>query len=238
MLRHVPVFVGHSETNLTSFEPAWRDHPGRFRVIYNGIAFPESEPNRVEGRRKLSIREEQTVLLHVGSFRPEKNHEALLDIAARVFRRVDDGLLLMVGEGELRQSIEARALDLGLADRVRFEGGRKDVWPYYSAADVLVFPSTTEGFGNALVEAQGFGLPVVASDIPAHRESVAKVQREFLFEIGNVHAAADLVIRQLESAAAGNNAWLESSRNNVRSRFSVDRSADFLADLYAEVITP
>jgi glycosyltransferase involved in cell wall biosynthesis len=236
MLRHVRVFVGHSEINMTSFEPGWRKDPGRFRVIYNGIAVPDTLPSRTDARRMLRIDDDQTVLLHIGSFRPEKNHNGLLEILSDCFGRFERGLLVLVGEGELKSLVEQWAAALGLSDAIRFEGSRRDVWPYYAAADAMVFPSVTEGFANSLVEAQAAGLPVIASDIPAHRESVAPDQHEFLFDIGNPGAAADLVLRQLDSAAAGTNPWIESSRGHVRSRFSADRSADLLAALYAEVV--
>jgi glycosyltransferase involved in cell wall biosynthesis len=235
MLRHARIFVGHSETNLTSFDPGWRRDPGRFRVIYNGIAVPDALPSRIDARRTLQLNDDQTVLLHVGSFRPEKDHVGLLEIVNEAFERIERGVLVLVGEGELKSQIVQKAAALGLSDAIRFEGGRRDVWPYCAAADAMVFPSVTEGFANALVEAQAAGLPVVASDIPAHRESVAPEQHQFLFENGNSGAAADLVRRQLECAAAGNNPWIESSRHHVRSRFSADRSADLLAGLYAEV---
>jgi glycosyltransferase involved in cell wall biosynthesis len=233
--RNAQVFIGHSESNLESFDSGWREDQKKFRVIYNGFEFPEPVPDRTWARRDLALDDDELVLLHVGSLRPEKDHSSLLAIARQVFDHRGGGLLMLVGEGKLKSQVEQRAAALGLSDSIRLEGGRRDVWPYYAAADAMVFPSVTEGFANALVEAQAAGLPVVASDIPAHRESVAPDQQEFLFEIGNPNAAAELVLRQLESAAAGCNRWVESSRHHVRSRFSADRSAGLLADLYAEV---
>jgi glycosyltransferase involved in cell wall biosynthesis len=235
MLRHARFFVGHSEANLASFEPAWPDDPERFRVIYNGIAFPDSLPSRKEARRELGIADHQAMLLHVGSFRPEKDHESLLEIAGSVFARMTAGLLVMVGEGALRSRVERRSRDLGLAENVRFEGGQRDVWPYYAAADVLVFPSATEGFGIALAEAQGSGLPIVATDIAAHRESVAPVQHRFLFPPTRVETAVEHVCAQLEAARAGTNEWVDVSRSESLSRFSVELAAARLNSLYSDL---
>lgn len=235
MSRHVDVFVGHSKANMSGYDSKWRDDPKKNRVIPNGIEFPPSPPGRAEARRLLEIDEDATVIVHIGSFRPEKNHRELLEIARRVFATTSEGLLLMVGEGRLRPEIEAASEHVTPKGRVRFDRPRMDVWPYYSAADVLVFPSLTEGFGNVLVEAQGAALPIVASDIPAHRESVAPEQHRFLFGLGESDRAAELVAEQLEAARSGTNRWVASSDVFVRSHFSIDRMADQLASLYQEV---
>jgi glycosyltransferase involved in cell wall biosynthesis len=236
MRRHVDVFVGHSETNISSFEPSWREDPSRYKVIYNGFNFPDNLLARSQVRKEMGIGEEETVLLHVGSFRPEKDHDSLLEIARRVFEVRENGVLILVGEGGLRSEAERRATDLGLHGRVRFEGAQRDVWRYYAAADILVFPSTTEGFGNVLVEAQAAGLPLVASDIPAHREAVAPEQHRFLFPTGDADAAVSLVGGQLEAANKCHNQWVDRSRDFVRLRFSAVTTSEQLASLYSRVV--
>ncbi len=127
------------------------------------------------------------------------------------------------------------AKDLGLETHVRFEGTRCDVCRYYAAADLFVFPSHYEGFGNVLVESQAAGCPVVASDIPAHRESIERSQHRFLFPLPDYSAAADLVLEQLEAARARENPWVAAGRDFARRRFTVERMADEMHAIYDEL---
>ncbi|MFJ6101818.1 glycosyltransferase family 4 protein [Streptomyces sp. NPDC092359] len=77
--------------------------------------------------------------------------------------------LTVIGRGPLRQDLERRAAELGVRDRVRFEGylPRTEVWKRLPRHDAFVFTTAgTEGFGLVLIEAQAHGLPVVYSDLP------------------------------------------------------------------------
>ena len=235
MQRHVNLFVGHSRENLRSFSPAWESDPGRYRVILNGIDFPAKLPDRRDARQQLGIDSRTLLLLHVGSFRPEKNHAGLLEILREVVARRPATQLLLVGDGPLRSGIAEMSQKWGLEGHVRFEGTRADCWPYYAAADVLVFPSITEGFGNVLVEGQGAGLPLVASDIPAHHESVAPSQRPFLFPLPDYGRAAELVLQQAEAARQDNNDAVTAAQAYVRQQFGIERFAADLRNLYLDL---
>lgn len=160
------------------------------------------------------------VLLHVGSFRPEKNHVGLLEIVRHVVKAIDPAVLICVGDGRERARIERAARERGLAAIVRFEGTQLDVKRYMAAADVLVFPSRFEGFGNVLVESQDAELPIVASDIAAHREVVAPPQHRFLFSLPDYRKAAYLISAQWRALQANDNCWVSTSAAWVRDRFA------------------
>ena len=70
---------------------------------------------------------------------------------------------MFIGDGEMREQVEARIHELGIENSVRLLGVRQDVSKFYQALDVLMFPSTYEGLGMVAVEAQAAGLPVLAS---------------------------------------------------------------------------
>jgi glycosyltransferase involved in cell wall biosynthesis len=122
-------------------------------------------------RASLGIPETAIVLGHVGRFVPQKNHVFLLQVARSVRARDPRMHLLLVGDGPLRNSIEALVEKSGLRDRVTFTGEREHhevARLMMSAMDVFVFPSLHEGLGGALIESQAAGLPCVVSDrIPA-----------------------------------------------------------------------
>lgn len=107
--------------------------------------------------------------VYVGRLAPEKNLEMLLRAFANALKSGDTPLkwnLLLVGEGPERQSLQALASGLGMADRVTFTGG----FPWYEVpgwlakSDVLVLPSKSEPWGLVVNEAMVCGMPVIVSD--------------------------------------------------------------------------
>ncbi len=116
---------------------------------------------RTRIRSQYDIADDEILIGHVGSFRYAKNHEFIL----KVFSALGEGYrLMLVGDGTLRSEIEAQASGLGLSDRVIFTGNQSPVAPYYSAFDILLFPSHYEGMPGTVVEAQASGLQCVISD--------------------------------------------------------------------------
>lgn len=117
-----------------------------------------------EVRRALGIAEDAFVIGHVGRFSPVKNHTFLLDVFGELYSADKHAVLMLVGDGELRKTLEEKAKTMGLKDRVLFTGVRSDVCDLMQAMDVFVFPSLYEGLPVSLVEAQAAGLPCVISD--------------------------------------------------------------------------
>ena len=137
-----------------------------FRVLNNAIdskKYVYSESVREKIRKKFQISEETLVVGHVGRFCYPKNHLYLLDI----FKKISDqteAILLLVGDGELREEIENRIVQLELENRVILTGVRSDVPELLQAMDVFLFPSLYEGLGIVTIEAQASGLPCLISD--------------------------------------------------------------------------
>lgn len=119
---------------------------------------------RAAARGRLGLVGGTKALVDVGRLEPVKNHAFLLDVFAAVHRRGGDSVLLLAGDGSLRNDLEKRAHELGIADSVRFLGFRNDVAEILQAADIFVMPSIHEGLPFVAVEAQASGLPCVFSD--------------------------------------------------------------------------
>lgn len=99
----------------------------------------------------------------VARFMAQKNHTRLLDIFDALTKLHPDSRLVLVGEGELRPELEAKAEQLGIADKVLFAGVQSDTSVWYQAMDVFVMPSLFEGLPVVGIEAQAAGLPCVFS---------------------------------------------------------------------------
>ncbi|MDE7323017.1 MAG: glycosyltransferase family 1 protein [Lachnospiraceae bacterium] len=118
---------------------------------------------RAEVRESLGIAD-KFVIGHIGRFGFMKNHQYLTAVFAELCKMRDDAVLVLIGKGELEESVRTQVNGLGLADKVLFLGSRLDVERYYQAFDYFVFPSTFEGLPGSVAEAQASGLRCLVSD--------------------------------------------------------------------------
>jgi len=128
--------------------------------------------------------QEDTVLISVGRLAPEKNWDILLRAFAKACEKHSTLRLVLIGDGNAHQSLEALSSELGIADRVTFTGALpfEEIPRYLKAADVFVFASVTETQGLVTIEAMAAGLPVVAVDGPGTRDIVEQRKQGFLVE--------------------------------------------------------
>lgn len=139
---------------------------GKVRIINNAIdssKFRFSGSNRELVRQELGLTDE-LIVGHVGNFRYAKNHGFLLEVFKQIHKVREDAVLLLVGDGKLRDQIVQKARSLGIFEKVIFTGKRMDVAPFFSAMDILIFPSFYEGLPGAVVEAQAAGLRCLVAD--------------------------------------------------------------------------
>lgn len=139
---------------------------GEVHYLNNGLdlgVYRFSEEKRKKIQEEFGL-QDKFVIGHVGRFSKQKNHEFLLEIFHALKQKRQNTVLLLVGNGELKQNIENKAKVLGINDSIIFAGIRSDVPDLLSAMDVFVFPSFYEGMPNTVIEAQATGLPCVIAD--------------------------------------------------------------------------
>lgn len=144
--------------------------PERVRVLRNGVDLDRFQPSdRDQARRAVGF--SRPTLLAVGNLVPLKRHRLMVE-ALTLLTGID---LAIVGDGPERDAIETLARERGVAERVRLLGRLdQDRLPeIYSAADLLLLVSTTEGWPNVLLESMACGTPVVVSDIDGIEDIVA-----------------------------------------------------------------
>ncbi len=137
-----------------------------FTVMNNAIdakKFSFKGEAREAKRSELQI-EDKFIVGHIGNFSTPKNHPFIIDIFKEVHTQNSNTTLLLVGAGELMDSMKQRVAEAGLSDSVIFTGSRPDVPELMQAMDVFLFPSLWEGLPVSVVEAQAAGLTVVMSD--------------------------------------------------------------------------
>lgn len=136
-------------------------------IINNGIIlekFSFDKNDRIELRRNLGISDEQFIIGHIGRFNIQKNHTFLLEIFNEIHKVDKNAKLLLVGKGELEDSIKNKITQLKLENSIFLLGVRDDIRKLFSCFDVFLFPSLFEGLSVVLVEAQTSGLPCIISD--------------------------------------------------------------------------
>lgn len=149
----------------------------KFRILKNAIQtdrFIYNEEVREKKRRELGIRN-CFVIGHVGRFAEHKNHKFLIEIVSEIVKIRHEAVLLLIGNGELRNQIEKQVDSLDLRQHVRFLGVREDVNELYQAMDAFVFPSIFEGLGIVNIEAQASGVMTFCSDAVPKEANVSPV---------------------------------------------------------------
>lgn len=145
----------------------WMFDTHKFEIINNCISEDEfcySEENRKFIRNYYNISNDTVVIGHVGAFKAQKNHKFVLEIFKKYLNINQNAKLLLLGTGILEDEIKKMAKDLQIADKIIFAGARGEIYKYYHAMDVFLFPSLFEGLPFTLIEAQMSGLESLISD--------------------------------------------------------------------------
>ncbi len=148
--------------------------PERVKKVYLGAPLDEFVPFSPEARRgareKLGFGADEKIVGTVTRLMESKGNRYLIEAAAILARKRPDVRIAVVGEGPLRSELEARARELGVAERVSFLGFQRDVAPAIAAFDVSVFPSLWEGTPLTVFEAMAMRKPIVATSVDGLRD--------------------------------------------------------------------
>ncbi len=170
-------------------------------VIPNGIDLQSLEglPAKAAIREELGLGCDETIILFVGTLRAVKGVKYLMEAMSMIRQKCGKARLVLVGDGEERQSLETLVRELALGASISFAGrvSNEMVSRYMIASDILVLPSLSEGFPNAVLEAMAVGLPVVTSRVGGLAEIIEEGQNGFLVEPGNAGQIADRVLTLL-----------------------------------------
>lgn len=135
-------------------------------LINNAIDSKKFEYSSVisnENKTKLNING-KFVIGHVGRFDMQKNHSFLIDIFKEIHNLNSKSVLLLIGEGNLLETIKKKVKTLNIEQSVKFLGVQSDIPFYLQTIDVFLFPSLYEGLPVTLIESQAAGLKTLVSD--------------------------------------------------------------------------
>ncbi len=240
-------FLARRTDALVAVSPEVRDElidlgvgkPSQYLVIPLGldldrflaVGTPRGAPGQL--RLALGLSAGTPLAGAVGRLVPVKDHATLFEALAAT----PELHLAVLGDGELRSTLEGLARDLGIAGRTHFTGWWADVPSALADLDLVVLSSRNEGTPVALIEALAAARPVVATDVGGVRQVVQDGDTGWLCRAGDPGGLSQLLRRAISEPVVATRLAHE-GRRRVALRFGHDRMvADYLA-LYRELLRP
>lgn len=200
--------------------------PVRVKRIYYGVKYANTEFNPIQIRIKYNIPSDRKVVGFVGRLVYQKHVDLLVE-AARALPYIH---FVIVGEGDLRKTLQEQAVDL---KNIQFLGYQPNGHEIIPAFDIFCLPSRFEGLGLVLVEAMLLGVPIIASRAGAIPEILEHGKYGMLFNVGDVDGLIEIVMRSFEDYdSMSSMAFL--AREFASRFFSVEEMSIETIDLYNE----
>ena len=142
---------------------------------------------------------EEPIILGAGRLNPHKDFRTLVR-AFKCVRQQCEAQLVIIGEGGEREELESLINDLGLTDSVQLPGFVRNPYAVIARSNVFVLSSSSEGFGNVLVEAMALGVPVVSTDCPNGPAEILEGGKwGRLVSVGDVKAMSKAIFETLNN---------------------------------------
>lgn len=204
----------------------------KVRIVYNGIRLRDFDRSPdAQLREELTGGRDLPLALTPARLHPQKGHTYLLEAAALV----PDAIFVLAGDGPERQLLEDQSRSLGLEDRVRFLGQRRDIPRLLATCDLFVLPSLYEGMPLSVLEAMAAGKPVIATAIGGTDELVVHGTTGLLVPPRDAVALAE-AIRVLLSDRLLAARLCKAGRERAYRMFSADAMAKGVGGVYNETM--
>ena len=208
--------------------------PEQSVVVVNGVDLDELERLTLQApirRESLGLAADDLVVGCISRFDPVKRIELLVETVQRLMTQLPRLVLVLVGGGGDEERIRRLVRETNLQDRVIFTGFVEDPARVYPAFDLYVAASRKEGLPLSLVEAMAARLPIVASDVPGHRDVVIHGDTGLLVPSGDSAAMAAAIIA-LAADPARRKIMGEAGRRRAHAEFRLRSMVEATAQVY------
>ena len=202
---------------------------GKVYLLNNAIdvdKFKYNEKVRKAKRKELNIKDKDLVIGHIGRFVKQKNHEFLIDIFNEIHKQNKNAILLLAGDGPLKEAIQNKVKELNLGENVKFLGQRNDANELYQAMDAFVLPSLYEGLPVVGVEAQASGLPCFFST-DMTKETKVLDSTKFISLTHTSKYWADKILNEIKSFKRQ-----DTTKEITDNNFNIKKEAEKLENYY------
>jgi glycosyltransferase involved in cell wall biosynthesis len=212
-------------------------------VVYNGLDLNRlisQAASRAEALSILGLESEESrprrFVTIVANMRHEvKDYPMFLNAARHVAEAVPEAEFLLAGEGELTESLQAFATQLGIRDRTHFLGRCERVAELLGVSEVCVLSSKAEGFSNSILEYMAAGRPVVVTNVGGAAELVTEGETGYLVPSGDDAAMAARIISLLHDPAKAGMMG-DKGKCVVKEKFSCAAQLNRTEDLYQRLL--
>ena len=219
--------IANSEGTASSIRQLY-ELGGKLRVVYNPIPVPSVVDNKSALESPNQDCKFSKTFISVGRLDRVKGFDILIDAFSKLVANLPDCRLFIVGQGPLEAELKDQISRLTITKNVILTGWVPDLRPYYLKSDVYVSASRYEGFGNAIVEAMGYGcFPLVSSCPGGSKEIITADSHGRIFESESIGSLTQC----LEAVC-----YMSHDRQSV-----IDRAKYFdvqkISDSYASIIS-
>ncbi len=209
-------------------------------IVLNGINIEASQTMSKDEsdqlREDLEIPSVSKVILSASRLEPEKSVDLIVRSMTKLMESDDSIILVIAGTGTEEQNLKHLATRLKVASNIRFVGFRDDMARFISMADVLVLAAPSEPFGLTLLEAMSLGTTVVAAKSGGPQEIIDDRQTGFLFTPFERDSLIEAICMGLGND--GIPEIIETAKQKVTSKFSANRMAVEVSDVYSRWTKP
>jgi len=203
-----------------------------FKLLLNAIEidnFLFNNDLRNTIRKEFGV-EDKYVIGHVGRFHPQKNHDFLINIFKIVHNKFTNSVLLLIGDGDLKESIQTKVKKENLENSVIFTGLRSDVPDILNGMDIFLMPSLFEGLPVTLIEAQANGMNCIVSDSITSEVKITD-QVEFISLKNSTEYWSEIILKYM-----GKNERKNMSNQIVKAGYDIKANAKWLEGFYKSLL--
>ncbi len=208
--------------------------PGKnVSIIPNGFDSDLFNPSdKARARKKLALPQDKKILLNVGNLVPVKGHEHLIKAMVNVLKARKDVLLVIIGDGPLRDRLDDLVRKLGLDEYIKFVGSKPhhEIPLWMNGADVFVLPSLSEGNPTVMFEALGVGLPFVGTAVGGVPEIITSEDYGLLCPPADLECLAEKILIALDKE------WDRERIRKYAEQFTWERVAEKVMGVYNGIL--
>lgn len=207
-------------------------------LLYNGIFNPRINltlQEKKDLKNNLEIPDDCLVIAQFAALRDFKRFEDFVDMANLLIEKGVDAIFLIVGNAfdkQYEEFLRQKVRELGIGDRVKFLGFRKDIHCLLEITDISVLPSEKEALGRVLVEALQHSVPTVVTDNGGKTEVIKHMKTGLVV----THKSPESLVSAVEKILEDGPAFKEianSGKQFVKDNFDIDNQAIKLKKLYS-----
>ncbi len=204
--------------------------------VYNGICLDEFDSylDVYQKKHLLNLNENNFVVGFVGRLWKQKAPQDFIAAIPSVLKQISNVVFIIVGDGHLKNDLEAMAKTLGIEDHIRFLGWRKDVPELLKIMDIFVQTSLWEGLSLSILEAMAAAKPVIATNIKGNNELVVDGVTGFLVPPNRPDSVANYIIKLLQDKKLAEKMG-KLGRKRVEEQFDIRQHVQQIKNIYDQI---